>query len=122
MRDGEITRVGIDIDTKDNKFLEKCWNKALDVAVCYHALVKLFSTRRGYHIHLCMPYGLTIEEDLCIRYAIGDSNGRLLMEEERLKIREKYGIFENTFDLMSMVKLDRHGRIGTEDLVLELQL
>ena len=40
------------------------------------------------------------------------------MEEQRLKVRKKYGIFENTFDLMSRVKIDRFGRIGTEDLLL----
>ena len=118
MRGGEITRVGIDIDTKDVKTLNRCWDKSLDVAVHYHATLKLFATRRGYHIHIYVPRPISVGEDLALRYAIGDSNGRLLMEEQRLKVRKKYGIFENTFDLMSRVKIDRFGRIGTEDLLL----
>ena len=121
-RDRFIHRLGIDFDSDDlDKLLPKL-RRALEYSKYYEGIVELLRTRRGYHIHLHLDTPLSIEEDLFLRYAIGDSPGRLWLEERRLKESVKYGVFLDTFDLMSGAKEHGSGGIGSEELICSIRI
>ena len=122
MRYDKIICSTFDLDDKKPKALKKIIERSLDLLLAKHGTMKIFASRRGYHIKIFWKEPIDIYEDLAIRTAIGDSNERLFTEERRLKWFEDKSIFEDSFGYMGYFKLYSDGRIGSEELLFQIEL
>ena len=118
-----INRIGIDEDVQDRKEAYRKFEYSKSIVKAYGGgTIELLKSRRGFHIHLHLNHAVSLIDDLAIRYILKDSPGRLWLEERRLRLSKKYGLFQDTFDLMSNVKMSRDGHLSSEDLLLSVDV
>jgi hypothetical protein len=70
-----IHTIGLDIDKKDKKYLEKTQDSA-----SVYGMIQTTQSKNGYHIKIKLNKPVKLKESLWIRYYLNDDKMRLLFD------------------------------------------